>query len=306
MDPAGFLPEQPKRPQTESERRAQEQTIRGKVSCDKAVHEMQMRLVMDDVVPDDVLELAADMLQPEHYDDVVCERGIGGTCGFPGCGEPIKKKHSNATRKYHVSLSEHKARARKRTTHARGRVRRRWSLDRHLMAPFLRTCVRGRCTMPRPCATSAAEAARSARRRTWRASRRCRSSCARARPGRRLRKRRWRRPSPRHRRPRMRTASLLARPRSLRGRSLPPLHARQACRCNLATSLSMRSPSALATPSRDRRSHQLGPTWWRATPWRGDRCPPHQRPWPRLRRRSRGGSQRWRRSVMARDAGRFM
>ena len=105
-------PAQPKRPQTESERRAQEQTIRDKVSCDKAVYEMQMRLVMGDVVPDDVLELAADMLQPEHYDDVVCERGIGGTCGFPGCGEPIKKKHSSATRKYHVSLSEHKARAR--------------------------------------------------------------------------------------------------------------------------------------------------------------------------------------------------
>ena len=58
----------------------------------------------------------------------VCH-GIGGTCGFPGCGEPIKKKHSSATRKYHVSLSEHKARARKRTTHhARGRVRRRRSL----------------------------------------------------------------------------------------------------------------------------------------------------------------------------------
>lgn len=102
-------PAQPQKPQTESERRAQEQRIRKKVACDKAVYEMQMQLVMDDVVPDDVLELAADMLQPDHYDDVVRERGISSTCGFPGCGKPIKKKnHSNATRKYHVSLSEHK------------------------------------------------------------------------------------------------------------------------------------------------------------------------------------------------------
>ena len=36
----------------------------------------------------------------------MCERGIDGQCGYPGCGNPVKKRGAGS--RYHVSLSEHK------------------------------------------------------------------------------------------------------------------------------------------------------------------------------------------------------
>ena len=88
-----------------TDRAAQEQRIRDKVACEKAVYDMQWRL-LDGAICADVLAAAAELLQPEHYDDVVCERGIDGQCGYPGCGNPVKKRGAGS--RYHVSLSEHK------------------------------------------------------------------------------------------------------------------------------------------------------------------------------------------------------
>ena len=94
-------PESQKQPLTA----AQEKRIRDKVACDKMVYEMQMRL-LDGAISSDVRAEAAELLQPQHYDDVVAERGIDGLCGYVGCANPVKKPGVGS--RYHVSLSEHK------------------------------------------------------------------------------------------------------------------------------------------------------------------------------------------------------
>ena len=69
---------------------AQEKRIRDKVACDKLVYEMQMQL-LDGAISAEVRAEAAGLLQPQHYDDVVSERGIDGLCGYVGCANPVKK-----------------------------------------------------------------------------------------------------------------------------------------------------------------------------------------------------------------------
>ena len=94
-------PEAQKQPLTA----AQEKRIRDKVACDKLVYEMQMQL-LDGAISAEVRAEAAGLLQPQHYDDVVSERGIDGLCGYVGCANPVKKPGTGS--RYHVSLSEHK------------------------------------------------------------------------------------------------------------------------------------------------------------------------------------------------------
>ena len=84
---------------------AQAQLIRDKVGCEKAVYDMQM-LLLEGAISADVRAEAAELLQPQHYDDVVAERCIDGLCGYVGCANPVKKPAAGP--RYHVSLSEHK------------------------------------------------------------------------------------------------------------------------------------------------------------------------------------------------------
>jgi hypothetical protein len=95
----------PPEPQKQPLTAAQEKRIRDKVACDKLVYEMQMQL-LDGAISAEVRAEAAGLLQPQHYDDVVSERGIDGLCGYVGCANPVKKPGTGP--RYHVSLSEHK------------------------------------------------------------------------------------------------------------------------------------------------------------------------------------------------------
>ena len=87
-------------------KRAQlEATVRAKVSCDKAAYDVQW-LLLEPAVPEAALDAAAEVLQPEHYEDIVVERALDGLCGFPCCGEVAPARGQG--RKIHVSLSDKK------------------------------------------------------------------------------------------------------------------------------------------------------------------------------------------------------
>ena len=50
--------------------------------------------------------MAAEVLQPHHYNDVVTERAIDGLCGFPPCSAAAPRRGQGP--KFHISASERK------------------------------------------------------------------------------------------------------------------------------------------------------------------------------------------------------
>ena len=82
-----------------------ETTIRAKVGCDKAAYDVQW-LLLEPGITQAALEAASNVLQPQHYEDVVVERALDGLCGFPPCSQAAPARGQG--RKILVSMSEHK------------------------------------------------------------------------------------------------------------------------------------------------------------------------------------------------------
>jgi len=79
--------------------------IRAKVACEKAAYEVQWSLLEPGVTAEE-LNVAARVLQPHHYEDVVTERAIDGLCGYPPCSKAAPRKGQGP--KLHVSIDDRK------------------------------------------------------------------------------------------------------------------------------------------------------------------------------------------------------
>ena len=98
----------PKGTQNKEQRRAQERHIRAKIECDKAAYQVQWRL-LDGTVNERCLIAAAELLQPNHYQDITTERALDSRCGYPCCGESLRKGVTGS--RIHISVSQRKVRA---------------------------------------------------------------------------------------------------------------------------------------------------------------------------------------------------
>ena len=82
-----------------------ERRIRAKVSCDKAAYSIQWRL-LEGAVDEGTLSVAAQILQPHHYDDVETERALDGQCGNPRCAGKLPKPDGRSRGHYHFSVAD--------------------------------------------------------------------------------------------------------------------------------------------------------------------------------------------------------
>ena len=82
-----------------------ERRIRAKVSCDKAAYSIQWRL-LEGAVDEGTLSVAAQILQPHHYDDVETERALDGQCGNPRCAGKLPKPDCRSRGRYHFSVAD--------------------------------------------------------------------------------------------------------------------------------------------------------------------------------------------------------
>lgn len=79
--------------------------LKAKAACEHLVYRTQLQL-LEGVIQEDVLQIAASVLQPQHYQDVVEERAASAVCGYPRCGNIVPGLGLGPSK--YVSLSQHK------------------------------------------------------------------------------------------------------------------------------------------------------------------------------------------------------
>ena len=83
-----------------------ERKVRGQVDCDKAAYDLQWQL-LEGVASQALMDAAADVLMPSHWEDIVTERAIDGLCGWPRCDNPVQRS-GHAGPKLHIAVAERK------------------------------------------------------------------------------------------------------------------------------------------------------------------------------------------------------
>ncbi|KAJ4842332.1 hypothetical protein Tsubulata_034922 [Turnera subulata] len=77
------------------------------ISVDDAVYKLQLSL-LDGIKTEDQLFAAGSLLSRSDYLDVVTERSIAAFCGYPLCPNSLPADRDRKSRRYRISLKEHK------------------------------------------------------------------------------------------------------------------------------------------------------------------------------------------------------
>lgn len=76
------------------------------ISVSEAVHKIQLRL-LDGIRDEKKLISSGSLISRSDYEDVVTERSISNTCGYPLCQNPLPSEPRRRGR-YRISLNEHR------------------------------------------------------------------------------------------------------------------------------------------------------------------------------------------------------